>query len=672
MPLASEVRNSDYIPIVQDGENKRVSASLLGGTLYTAGSGILIDPTTNTISTNLHLCRIVQELPNTGEQDKIYLIKNNSADTGNMYEEYLYVDGSWELVGSLNTGVDLSEYSTITYVNDTADTICFTIGASLGNNVTDGADTGSVQTILQKHRTNSVQNSDFNTTIGTTAGQEVSFNSTHYVSNGNIKNAIEALDAQVYLKANTSDIPTKVSDLTNDSDFITSSAVNKLIVYDLCNENNYTISGKTLTLANSGSNGYVSFYVDSGENPYLIHGQVIGLGSAAFTESSDYATATDLNTKQDSLISGQTIKTVNGESILGSGNITISGGSDSENDIVKKVSIYAESGEDGGGMEEIASITPVDNILKIYNSGDKLSGQTLMPGITVESVTDGVRLYSPLAVHRSKYYQSMGNYPGEKFYIGETNDLNIQGCLTALNTKIGDIDTGVNSISLGSTDLGEDVKLLDSILYKFDAGMDSLAELSEGDVYFGSVGVFDDADGSNHKHLIGKVVGLGSAAYTDSSVYAPNIHTHTDSDVTTSGQSTSVTSIKDTFSGSLSELTDLVLSQDLFLRDSIKSIDANLYKIVTELPTTGEENKIYLIESNESGEYNVYTEYGYINGSWEKFGQHKSQVDLTNYALKSELPTLTSQLTNDSDFVTSAYVAEQIANAISTTLNTEV
>ena len=41
---------------------------------------------------------------------------------------------------------------------------------------------------------------------------------------------------------------------------------------------------------------------------------------------SAYATKTDLNTKQDKLVSGTNIKTINGHSLLGNGNITIEGG----------------------------------------------------------------------------------------------------------------------------------------------------------------------------------------------------------------------------------------------------------------------------------------------------------------------------------------------------------
>lgn len=44
-------------------------------------------------------------------------------------------------------------------------------------------------------------------------------------------------------------------------------------------------------------------------------------------EALGYAKATDVTSKQDKLVSGSNIKTVNGTSLLGSGNITISGGS---------------------------------------------------------------------------------------------------------------------------------------------------------------------------------------------------------------------------------------------------------------------------------------------------------------------------------------------------------
>lgn len=67
--------------------------------------------------------------------------------------------------------------------------------------------------------------------------------------------------------------------------------------------------------------------------------------------------------------------------------------------------------------------------------------------------------------------------------------------------------------------------------------------------------------------------------------------------------------------------------------------DKTLYKVVTELPSVGEEHKIYLIVSTEQEENNIYNEYAWIDGRWEALGKYKATIDLTPYALKSEIPT---------------------------------
>ena len=51
---------------------------------------------------------IVSELPTTGASNILYLIAKEGGESGNVYDEYLYIGGSWELVGS--TGIDLSGY----------------------------------------------------------------------------------------------------------------------------------------------------------------------------------------------------------------------------------------------------------------------------------------------------------------------------------------------------------------------------------------------------------------------------------------------------------------------------------------------------------------------------------------------------------------------------------
>lgn len=51
---------------------------------------------------------VVTSLPSTGKDDVIYLLKNKS-DSNNVYSEYLWINGNWEIIG--DTKVDLSEYA---------------------------------------------------------------------------------------------------------------------------------------------------------------------------------------------------------------------------------------------------------------------------------------------------------------------------------------------------------------------------------------------------------------------------------------------------------------------------------------------------------------------------------------------------------------------------------
>jgi len=152
--------------------------------------------------------QIVQTLPTQDiSTSTIYLVPK-TASTNDNYDEYIYVNNSWEHIGS--TEVDLSNYYTKTQTDNLLDD-----------------------------------------------------------------------------KADSSDIPTKVSDLTNDVGYSTfSGSYNDLT-------NKPTIPTKTSDLTND------SGFVDN-----------------TYHDSS----------KQDTLVSGTNIKTINNTSLLGSGNISISGG----------------------------------------------------------------------------------------------------------------------------------------------------------------------------------------------------------------------------------------------------------------------------------------------------------------------------------------------------------
>lgn len=58
---------------------------------------------------------IVAVLPTVGERNVIYLLPRQITETGNIYDEYIYISNAWEKIGS--TDIDLTGYATETWVN---------------------------------------------------------------------------------------------------------------------------------------------------------------------------------------------------------------------------------------------------------------------------------------------------------------------------------------------------------------------------------------------------------------------------------------------------------------------------------------------------------------------------------------------------------------------------
>lgn len=82
---------------------------------------------------------------------------------------------------------------------------------------------------------------------------------------------------------------------------------------------------------------------------------------------------------------------------------------------------------------------------------------------------------------------------------------------------------------------------------------------------------------------------------------------------------------------------------------------------VEELPGTGKKGILYLLSNSGSGN-NVYDEYVWLGNKYEKLGTR--EINLTEYAKKTELPTKVSQLTNDSGYQTSAQVGNIVYTKI--------
>ena len=105
--------------------------------------------------------------------------------------------------------------------------------------------------------------------------------------------------------------PTKLSQFTNDSGFVTSDSLS-----------NYALKSELPDISGLATKSELSGYA------LVDHTHVVAdiTDFPEIPDTSDFATKEQLAAKQDALISGTNIKTINGTSLLGEGNIVIEGG----------------------------------------------------------------------------------------------------------------------------------------------------------------------------------------------------------------------------------------------------------------------------------------------------------------------------------------------------------
>ena len=113
--------------------------------------------------------QIVAELPETGQDDTIYLVPITPDTSGNNYAEYIYINGQWELLGKIGVQIDLTNYVQFTDYASSSKGGVIKIDNSYGTNIGFGGDLRS---------------------ITRTYGQYTSGNGAMFISKGTLENVI--------------------------------------------------------------------------------------------------------------------------------------------------------------------------------------------------------------------------------------------------------------------------------------------------------------------------------------------------------------------------------------------------------------------------------------------------------------------------------------------------
>ena len=153
--------------------------------------------------------------PEVGEENIIYLIPSEKPQEENIYDEFIYTESKWEKIGS--TKMDFSDYTDNEQLNEL-----------LSNYVTNETFTAELKNKLDTNSSGyikklSIEGKTITYTRGDdTTGTLETKDTTYQVATGSSDGLMSSQDKS---KLDTLEIPTQLSDLTNDTGFITSDAI---------------------------------------------------------------------------------------------------------------------------------------------------------------------------------------------------------------------------------------------------------------------------------------------------------------------------------------------------------------------------------------------------------------------------------------------------------------
>ena len=176
----------------------------------------------------------------------------------------------------------------------------------------------------------------------------------------------------------------------------------------------------------------------------------------------NFATKTELNEKQDQLISGENIKTINGNSILGSGDITITGSGDVD------LSNYYNKVEVDGKLDAKLDTSTYNSDKSGFASKDELSDYLTVSGAaeTYQPIGDYLTSIPDEYITESELSESLSNKLDTSIYSADKETFALKSEIPdtsnfATNETVSDIETRLQTVE---TELNDATELSNNIL----------------------------------------------------------------------------------------------------------------------------------------------------------------------------------------------------------------
>lgn len=598
--------------------------------------------------------KVVDELPTEDiSPTTIYLLR---VDGDDHFQEWVYIDGEWDKLGDGN--IDLSDYATYSYVDGKlatkADIASLSAVAFSGRyedltgqpvNLSQFTnDVGYLTKVpdgsVSRAKLSSELNANLTAVENAVDGLQ---NSVRDLSNTKAdKTTVSALSDTVALKADKTELPTKTSDLTNDSGFITSADV-PTKVSELTNDSGYITSAalspySTTQQMNTAISTAVANKADRSEIPTkvsnltndsgFVNSTQVNTALAAYTyPSQDLYTQSDIDTML-AQISSLKIEVVDALPSTGSADtIYLLKVRQQGNDIYQEYFWVNNAWELIGGIDltDYYTKTEVNTLLTAK------ADVSAIPTKTSDLTNDSNFAVDANYVHTDNNYTTAEK--NKLAGIAAGAEVNVQSNWTQTNSSADDFIKNKPSIPTKTSDLTNDSGFIttSAIPTKVSAFTNDAGYLNE---------IPDDSVGLNQldSTIVSALNNINNKANTADLAA-----------VAFSGSYNDLTN-KPTIPAKISDLTND--SGFITSADYASSATGGVVKITNAFGTT----------MSESGEVKGVvvsgTDYPAMwNDAIVSKGTLENALSTKRFATLSDVPTKTSELTNDSKFVSSTSYA---------------